>query len=50
LTAHTHGELKHFAKRALGDAHASWKKQQYPALVENALRQLLASSPDLQTS
>jgi uncharacterized protein (DUF1800 family) len=49
LTAHTHGELKHFAKRALSDAHSSWKKQQYPALVENALRQLLASSPDLQT-
>ena len=37
------------AKRALSDAHTSWKKEQYPALVENALRQLLASSPDLQT-
>ena len=49
LTAHTHAELKHFAKRALSDAHSSWKKEQYPALVENALRQLLASSPDLQT-
>jgi uncharacterized protein (DUF1800 family) len=49
LTAHTHSELKHFAKRALSDAHSSWKKEQYPALVENAIRQLLASSPDLQT-
>jgi hypothetical protein len=49
LTAQTHSELKHFAKRALSDAHSSWKKEQYPALVENALRQLLASSPDLQT-
>ena len=49
LTAHTHAELKHFAKRSLSDAHSSWKKEQYPALVENALRQLLASSPDLQT-
>ena len=28
---------------------ARWKKEQYPALIENALRQLLASSPDLQT-
>jgi uncharacterized protein (DUF1800 family) len=49
LTGRTHGELKHFAKRALGDANAKWKKEQYPALVENALRQLMASSPDLQT-
>ena len=50
LTGHTHGELKRFARRALGDANAKWKKEQYPALIENALRQLLASSPDLQTS
>ena len=49
LTGHTHGELKRFARRALGDANAKWKKEQYPALIENALRQLLASSPDLQT-
>src|SRR3954453_11507659 len=49
LTGRTHGELKHFARRALGDANAKWKKEQYPALIENALRQLLASSPDFQT-
>jgi uncharacterized protein (DUF1800 family) len=49
LTAQTHAELRHFAKRALGDANAKWKKEQYPALIENALRQLMASSPDLQT-
>jgi uncharacterized protein (DUF1800 family) len=49
VTGHTHAELKRFAKRALSDAHAKWKKEQYPALIENALRQLLASSPDLQT-
>jgi uncharacterized protein (DUF1800 family) len=49
LTGRTHGELKRFARRALGDANARWKKEQYPALIENALRQLLASSPDLQT-
>ena len=49
LTGQTHSELKRFAKSALGDANAKWKKEQYPALIENALRQLLASSPDLQT-
>jgi uncharacterized protein (DUF1800 family) len=49
LTGRTHDELKRFAKRALADAHERWKKEQYPALVENALRQLLAASPDLQT-
>jgi uncharacterized protein (DUF1800 family) len=49
LTGQTHSELKRFANRALGDANAKWKKEQYPALIENALRQLLASSPDLQT-
>jgi hypothetical protein len=49
LTRQTHAELKRFTKRALRDADAHWKKEQYPALIENALRQLLASSPDFQT-
>jgi uncharacterized protein (DUF1800 family) len=49
LTGRTHAELKHFARSALRDADAQWKKQQYPALIENALRQLLAASPDFQT-
>jgi len=49
LTGQTHSELKRFARRALDDANAKWKKEQYPALIENALRQLMASSPDLQT-
>jgi uncharacterized protein (DUF1800 family) len=49
LTGRTHGELKRFANRALGDANANWKREQYPAMIENALRQLLAVSPDLQT-
>jgi hypothetical protein len=34
----------------MGDATARWKKEQYPPLIENALRQLLATAPDLQTS
>jgi hypothetical protein len=49
LTAETASTLHRFATRALGDADAGWKKRQYPPLVENALRQLLASAPDLQT-
>jgi len=44
-------QLETFAKRALGDAgNESWKQQQYPVLVQNALRQLVAMSPDLQTA
>jgi len=50
VTGHTHAELKRFVKLALSDADDHWKKRSYPALIENALRQLLASSPDLQTS
>ena len=41
----------HFARAALADAGKdTWKQQQYPVLVENALRQLIAISPELQTS
>ncbi|HEY7019258.1 MAG TPA: DUF1800 domain-containing protein [Gaiellaceae bacterium] len=50
LTGRTEATLHRFAKRALHDADAHWKKQQYPPLIENALRQLLATAPDLQTS
>ncbi len=50
LTSQTHDDLTRFARTALHDANADWKKRQYPALVENALRQLVAVSPDLQTS
>ena len=47
----THAALLQFAHTALGDAgRQKWKQQQYPALVENALRQLIAVSPDVQTS
>jgi hypothetical protein len=47
----THAALMHFARAALGDAGKdTWKQQQYPVLVENALRQLIAISPELQTS
>jgi uncharacterized protein (DUF1800 family) len=49
LSASTHASLHRFASQALHDANATWKKNQYPALIENALRQLIASSPDYQT-
>jgi uncharacterized protein (DUF1800 family) len=51
LTAATHAALLHFARTALADAGKQhWKQVQYPVLLENALRQLIAVSPDLQTS
>ena len=49
LTGPTEAALHRFAKRALADANADWKKRQYPPLIENAMRQLLATAPDLQT-
>ena len=39
-----------FARRAMGDADSKWKQTSYRFLVANALRQLVAVSPDLQTS
>jgi hypothetical protein len=50
VTPQTEHVLHHFARRSLADAHDKWKKDAYPPLIENALRQLLASAPDLQTS
>jgi uncharacterized protein (DUF1800 family) len=49
LTDSTHASLRRFAGAALKTANATWKKNQYPSLIENALRQLIASSPDFQT-
>ena len=39
-----------FATKAMSDADAEWKKTGYRFLVANGLRQLIAVSPDLQTS
>ncbi len=50
LTARTEATLHHFARRALAEADSKWKKHDYPPLIENALRQLLATAPDLQSS
>jgi uncharacterized protein (DUF1800 family) len=50
LTPPTKRALKTFAARAVADADRKWKKEQYPPLIENALRHLIAVSPDQQTS
>jgi hypothetical protein len=39
-----------FARRALGDARSDWQKEEYPLLVMNAARQLIAASPDYQAA
>ena len=47
----THAALQSFAHAALGDAAgASWKRKQYPPMVQNGLRHLIAVSPELQTA
>jgi uncharacterized protein (DUF1800 family) len=51
LSPRTQAALLRFAHGALHDARSErWKQVQYPVLVENALRHLIAMSPDLQTS
>lgn len=46
----TRAALTRFARAALADARADWEKDAYPPLVLNAVRQLLAVSPDFQTA
>jgi len=47
----TRAGLLSFAQSALGDAsRSSWKRKQYPVMVQNALRHLIAVSPELQTA
>jgi len=51
LGAETRAGLLAFAKNALGDARgSSWKLRQYPPMIENALRHLIAVSPELQAA
>jgi uncharacterized protein (DUF1800 family) len=49
LSTATRNTLRDFAGRALATADATWKRETYPVLVQNALRQLIAISPDYQT-
>ncbi len=46
----TESALVTFARTALRDADQDWKREAYPPLVLNAVRQLLAVSPDLQAA
>jgi uncharacterized protein (DUF1800 family) len=47
----THAALLSFAQNALGDAAtASWKRKQYAVMTQNALRHLIAVSPEFQTA
>jgi uncharacterized protein (DUF1800 family) len=47
----TRAALLSFARSALADAgKASWKRKQYPVMTQNALRHLIAVSPDMQAA
>jgi uncharacterized protein (DUF1800 family) len=51
LSKATHAALLAFAQKALSDAGTeSWKRKPYSVMTQNALRQLIAVSPDLQTA
>ena len=51
MSASTRGALTAYAKSAAVDAAtASWEREAYPALALNALRSLVAATPDYQTS
>jgi uncharacterized protein (DUF1800 family) len=49
LTKATARQLTAFAKRAGHVAKADWQQEAYPVLRQNALRILIATSPDLHT-
>jgi uncharacterized protein (DUF1800 family) len=49
LTGETNGVLLDFAANCLPSSMADWEQHVYRAMRQNALRQLIASSPDLQT-
>ncbi len=50
LSPATRDALTSFARSTLATANENWKRRQWPPLVENALRQMIAVSPDLQTA
>jgi uncharacterized protein (DUF1800 family) len=50
LSKKTQGELLHFANRVEAIAKEDWQQESYRALRQNALRILIASSPDFQTA
>jgi uncharacterized protein (DUF1800 family) len=50
LRPETRAALVRFARTALATADEDWQRDAYPPLVLNAVRQLLAVSPDYQTA
>jgi Protein of unknown function (DUF1800). len=47
----THRALLAFAQASLGDAAGvAWKRKQYAVMTQNALRQLIAVSPEMQAA
>jgi len=46
----TRGALERYARTAMATADEPWKRESYPVLTENALRMLVAVSPDYLTS
>jgi hypothetical protein len=49
LSHGTRRALEEFAGRCRSGANRAWKQETYPVLCQNALRTLIATSPDLQT-
>jgi uncharacterized protein (DUF1800 family) len=50
MSSATRGALHDYARRALATADEPWKGETYPVLIENALRMLVATTPDALTS
>jgi uncharacterized protein (DUF1800 family) len=50
LSRPTCAALERYARAAMATADEPWKRESYPALTENALRMLVAVSPDYLTS
>jgi uncharacterized protein (DUF1800 family) len=50
LSRSTRDALERYARAAMASAHADWERDTYPRLTENALRMLVAVSPDYMTS
>jgi uncharacterized protein (DUF1800 family) len=50
LSRPTQSALERYARNAMATADERWKRESYPVLIENALRMLVAVSPDYLTS
>jgi hypothetical protein len=50
ISSATRLKLVAFAERCDRGANQNWKRRQYPVLRQNALRVLVATSPDLQAA